>query len=302
MLVVSLPTRGRPQKLLENVKRNMACLSRPDTILMVHTDKDDVLLTPDVIRDVLAIDPRVKVTVKEREDTLAAKWNRALRLEINATVYTCIADDDPLVVKDTDEKILKAAEIFPDGIGMVFGDMANASFSGLISFTKKMVDLLGYIQPEHFPVWFCDHWTTDIGKITGRIVFADVRTDQSAIGENKYLRELKWWSYWFDAAYLVRRAEAYKVIDALDEPQWRKDLQRSIAPQVEAWSRFVNGDVRNRAHLFEMAAYPPDDRYWRVKKKAIAEVPAILETLPSKQAARIFGELLVPPNTVPNLL
>ncbi len=290
-----MPSRGRPQQLIETINRNLACLSRPDTLLMVQLDEDDA-------ETVKAVTPMQRVVwdVRPREDTIAAKWNRALKEE--ADVYTCLGDDDPLSTPDTDEKILQAASLFPDSIGMVYGHMANASFSGVISFTKRMTDLLGYIQPEHFPYWFCDHWTDDVGRLTGRIAFADVRTDQSRVGKTQEMREPAWWATWFDACYMVRREQAQRIIDHLDEPLWRIRMQREIAPLIEFRSKWINDNVRANARGLEAwsGLSKPDDRYLRVKQKAIDALPKILEGLPEAEAAA-YRRILTPPTTIMNL-
>ncbi len=297
-LVVSLPTRGRPDRLIETIKRNLMCLSRPNTLLMVQVDDDDI----ETIKATKHFDQRdrVFVSIGPREDTIAAKWNRALGED--ADVYTCLGDDDPLSVLHTDEKILQAAALFPDGIGAVYGHLANASFSGVISFTKRFVESLGYLQPEYFPYWFCDHWTDDVARLTGRIAFADVRTDQSRVGKTMELREPAWWATWFDACYMYRREQAHRIIDKLDEPLWRLKMQRDVAPLIEFRSKWINDNVRANAKNLEAwsGLGKPDERYLRVKQKAIDTLPEMLKLLPEPEA-RGYRAMLIPPTTIPNL-
>ncbi len=292
-----MPSRGRPQQLIETIKRNLMCLSRPSTLLMVQVDEDD----EETRRVAFPTDKRVIFDIRSREDTIAAKWNRALKED--ADVYTCLGDDDPLAVLDTDEKILQAAALFPDGIGAVYGHLANASFSGVISFTKRWVELLGgYIQPEYFPYWFCDHWTDDVARLVGRIAFADVRTDQSRIGKTMELREPAWWATWFDACYMYRREQAKRIIDKLDEPLWHVEMQRGIAPLIEYRSKWINENVRANAKNLETwsGLGKPDERYLRVKQKAIDILPEMLKLLPEPEA-RGYRAMLTPPTTIQNL-
>jgi hypothetical protein len=49
-----------------------------------------------------SLDKRVVVTIGPREDTIAAKWNRALAE--NADLYLVAADDDPYVTEGYDAK------------------------------------------------------------------------------------------------------------------------------------------------------------------------------------------------------
>jgi hypothetical protein len=263
---------------------------------MVQVDDDDQE-TLDLIK-AGGFDARVVFNVAPREDTVAAKWNRALQQD--ADVYTCMGDDDPLMTPQADEKILHAAGLFPDGVGVVYGHLANASFSGVISFTKRMTDWLGYIQPEFFPFWFCDHWTDDIARMTGRIAFADVRSDQSRAGLTQERRETGWWATWFDANYMVRRNHADRIIEQLDEPGWRKEILHSHAPLIEFRSRWINDNVRMNARNFDLFELKKPERYLRVKQKAIDAMPGILVTLPEREAA-IFREALTPPPTITNI-
>jgi hypothetical protein len=295
-LCISLATRGRPQKLLDTIKRDLSCLSRDDSVLMVLVDADD----EETIAVANLKHRQLKWNILPREDTIAAKWNRALG--IDAKVYMIKGDDDPLSTSNTDEKILHAASLFPEGIGCVYGHLANASFPGIMCVTKKWTDLLGFIMPEFFPYWFCDHWVDDVARLTGRISFADVKTDQSNIGKTQELREPAWWATWFDACYLIRRKQALKIIEAIDELPIKKEILRNHYPLIEYRSKWINQNVRDNARNLEhwSGAKSSDERYQRVKDKATAMLPDILSELP-EQEARVYRELLTPPTSVTNL-
>ncbi len=298
-LAIGLATRNRPQQVLQTLTRHMQCLSRPDTKMIVQCDADDL---PTIITlSNSQLDPRVVINAQKREDTIAAKWNRTLAEP--ADVYLAASDDDPYVTPNLDEKILAAANVFPDGIGAVYGRLANASFPGVIAYTAKWAEKLGWLQPEFFPYWFADHWCDDIARIIGRISFADVTTDQSKTGQTMELREPAWWATWFDAAYLMRRAQALKLLKDGDfqSPDWVKEMQAASAPLVEFRSRWVNDTVRAQSKQLEMqlGAQPPDDRYRRTKAAAVALLPHLLDDYGmDKQEATRFRELLDPPATI----
>lgn len=293
-LLISLATRNRPQLLLDTIKRSMANWTHPDTRLVIQADADD-FATLGMLTDT-KLDPRVSVNVKSREDTVAAKWNRALTED--ADVYLICADDGAQITPGYDTKILDAAARFPDGIGWVYGHMANASFSNMMAVTRKLAQMSGYIFPEHFPYWFCDHWTDDIARMIGRIGFADVRCDQSKTPPTQEMREPAWWATWFDAAYLKRRAEAFAIIEQLDEPDWRKQQLREGHPLVEYRSRWINDNVRANARAYDTMSMQnnlADERYQRVKQKALAMLPDILKELPQDEAMRYAMALSPPP-------
>ncbi len=291
-LCISLATRARPQQLIDTVTRSTANLVLPNTEFQIHVDDDDKATIAAL--GSARLDERVKVTVGTREDTIAEKWNRSLNTP--ADLYLMAADDDPYITPEYDAKMLEAAKLFPDGIGMVYGHLANLSFTCAVSCTAKWAELTGYVFPEYFPYWFVDHWTDDVARITGRISVADVRTDQSNVGKTQEMREPGWWASWFDAAHMMRRKQAFAIIDKLDEPEWRKEMQRNTAPLVEYRSRWINQGVRNRNDEFTKwsGLDTKDERYLRLRDKAVAMIPQILEDMPPTEQARYRSQLLIP--------
>ena len=302
-LAISLATRGRPEQCADTIHRSVANWLSPSTHMVVQLDEDDTASVEYLPKAVASLGERVRVNIRPREDTIAAKWNRIL--SIAADVYSVAADDDPYVTPGYDAKILEAASRFPDGIGMVYGHMANLSFTGSLSATRKWCDILGYLQPELFPYWFVDHWTDDLAKITGRIAFSDHRTDQSRVGKTQEMREPAWWATFYDACYLLRRKEAKRLLDAMDVPEWQRTLCLSNAPLIDQRSRGVNEGVRMQAKQLEgwSGLSTADARYQRVKQKAIDMVPDLLaecEQDDSGLAARLRA-ILMPPTSVAGL-
>jgi hypothetical protein len=313
-LAISLATRGRPEQLIDTVTKSVANWTNPRTVLYIMADGDDEP-TADAIGRWGKLGDRIKLSVRPREDTIAEKWNRVIEFEPDADLYLIAADDDPYVTPGYDQKLLDAAARFPDGIGMVYGHMANASFSGVVAPTRGLVDKLGHIFPTYFPYWFVDHWTDDIAKMIDRISFADVRTDQSRAGKTQEMREPGWWATWFDAAYLMRRKIAHGILDDLkteeldyirlqSKHEWRwKDVDRirSCAPLIEYRSRWINDQVRQLAPQYEhwSGLSNGDARYQRVKQRAIDMVPHLLKDygMDPAEAARYSDALCPTPLT-----
>ena len=276
-LVISLATRGRPDRVIDTVTKSVANWTDPNTILQIQVDEDD-MPTVEALHKHAGWD-RVEVNIQPREDTIAAKWNRALG--VPGDVYLVAADDDPYVTPGYDTKIIEAAKRFPDGIGMVYGHLANLSFSGAVAPTRRLCELMGNkIFPEYFPYWFVDHWTDDVARIIGRLSFAAIRTDQSKPGVTQEMREPGWWATWFDAAYLMRRKQAHDIINHPDfaGEEWQKNLLRTHHPLIEVRSRMLNQNVRQQSA--QLSAYagnlPFDERYMRVKRRAMDMVPDLL--------------------------
>ncbi len=302
-LAQSLATRGRPQKLIENVKITVSHWTDPNTVLWIMADEDDRPTIEAARALSKQIPQNVRVSVELREDALAAKWNRIVKLEPNADLYVVDADDTSFVTPGYDSKLLDAAKRFPDGIGLVYGHMANASFTGIEAPTRKFVEKFGGIFPEYFPYWFCDHWVDDIAKLIDRISFAEVRTDQSNVGMTQEMREPGWWATWFDCAYLFRRRQAHAIVNDPDfkEPKWRKEILLTHHPMIEYKSKWINDSVRaNSEHLARYSQPKPDERYLRVKNKAIEMLPQLFVGMDPAIAAA-YRNALVPQKFIPAL-
>lgn len=309
-LLISLATRGRAAQCFDTIKRSVANWALPTTRMVVQFDADDTSINEAAVPvPVLRLrdEGRIVFNVAPREDTIAEKWNRILAEP--ADVYLNAADDDPYVTPGYDAKILDAAARFPDGIGVVYGHMANASFTGVSAHTAKWCEKLGGIYPTHFPYWFVDHWVDDVAKIVGRISFADVRTDQTKAGVTQEMREPSWWATWFDAAYLMRRSIAHDLIRDADfaSPDWLKQLLFAHHPLIESRSRWVNDNVRNQFAAGGSGWAAPgltlkDERYARVKQRALDLLPHLLGDYGMEAAEAVrFRNLLAPPENVVNL-
>lgn len=305
-LCISLPTRGRPDRILDTVRTSIANWTDPNTVMWIMTDEDDIACH-DALTHANFAPPcgRVEVSVRSREDTIAEKWNRALELEPDADIYLAGADDDPYTTPGYDTKILEAAKRFPDGIGMVYGHMANASFSRAVAPTRGFVQKLGWMFPTHFPYWFVDHWTDDLAKLIGRISFANIMTDQTRPGKTQELRQVEWWATWFDAAYLMRRAQAHAIINSpeFQETDWRKEILLTHHPLIEFHSRWTNTYVRQMAAGLNQwsGLSNQDERYQRVKQRAELLVPKLLYDYNMFPAEADYFRKQLLPEMIPNL-
>lgn len=301
-LCITLATRNRPAQVVETITRSTANLVLPNTVFIVQVDGDD---RPTIeALNAAPLDKRVHVNVAPREDTIGEKWNRALA--VPADLYLVAADDDPYNTPGYDAKLLEAGKLFPDGIGMVYGRMANASFSGAVCPTAKFCEKLGHIFPEYFPYWFVDHWTDDVARLIGRLSYAEVHTDQSRAGKTQEMREPGWWATWFDAAYLMRRKIARQIIDDEDflSPGWQREILRRSYPLIEYRSKWINDNVRAMSQQYERisALNVHDQRYQRVRDRAVAMLPHLLDDYGmSAEEVYRYRTALTPPTVVPAL-
>lgn len=303
-LLINLVTRGRPDILARTIETTLANITSPDTVLMVSVDDDDEA-TKQRLKWLSA--PQVLVSVKPREDTLGEKYNRALAescdLICNLSDYTAFTQ------KGFDEKIVEAAQVYPDGYGIVVNHLRNASFPDIFVMTRKLADKLNYYFPPLFPYWFSDHWVQDLAKLMAREIVVDcpIAYDRAGKPATQSIRELVWWSTFFDAAYLHRRMVAHTIVDGEDfeEPAWRKTLIKSHHPHIEWRSRWINDSVRPQARDLEWASsqggtIPVDERYLRAKVKAMNVVPGLIAGMPQEEQQR-WASMLLPPANVVNI-
>lgn len=262
-VVCNIATRGRPDLLRQTVRRTVRNITCPETVLLLSVDADDEFSC--MAAEELT-GKHVQVIQREREDSLGAKWNRML--DIPADLYVCQGDYTACVTPGWDAKLLEAASLFADGIGLVYGEMANASFPHWLAATRKWVDLVGY-YPEYFSYWFSDHWLDDVGRMTGRIVHAPIQMQAypRPDGGTQERRELHFWTAFFDEMQPERHAQANRVIDALDEPGWRKEVLRRNFYFTDYRSNWIHEHLRG-VKLPE-AAGDGGPRYARLREKAL---------------------------------
>lgn len=275
-VIITLATRNRPKMLAHTLRMMLARIALDDTRIFVAADDDDGPTIDELKR---FCDPRLIVDISPRPDTVAAKWNAALKHP--ADVYQVMGDDVEIPEQGFDRLVEEAALRFPDGIGVVYGAMVNASFPGIQAITRKMADVLGYIYPEIFPYWFVDHWLCDIAQLIGRISYAPVSLIERRTG-TMGLREPDFWASYFDAHQLTRRRLAHEIIRYhLDEPQWRRDILLRHYPMIEYRSRWINDNVRAMTPELVRQANPgpPDERYLRLKLMAICCLKVLVPEL-----------------------
>lgn len=222
--------------------------------------------------------------MKPREDSRGEKYDRALT-EAPADVYLPCVDYAPALTYGFDEMIIEASKLWPDGIGCVYTPMANASFPGLQAPSAKLVEMIGYIYSPDYPYWFNDHELDDICRMIGRYTFVDAQFDYHTHrpGNTIRLRDLAFWTDYFDAMAIERRAKARRIIDS---PEFLLDagLKRALAnsyPAIEARSRNINWSVRQRAAAIEQerGESGDDPGYARAFDRAQNKLNHMLELL-----------------------
>ncbi len=289
-LSIILAARKRPELLRRTVEITLQNIREQDTKFVIAVDDDD----PETVAVAQEFDgrDRIIVSVKPREDSFGAKYNRVLTETPDFSVALPMADYAPHITPGFDTKILEAASIFPDGIGVVYNHWANLSFTDIDGMTAGLVKKLGYVYPPYFPYWFVDHWVDDIAKLIGRISFADVWLDKSKRPGTHDRREVAWWATFYDAGVVHRRNLARSIIESEDfiEPEWRKKLLLSDYHMlIEERSKMTNDSARQ-----VQWPKPPeaiDDRYLRIKDVAKGLLREWLPELEDEQSRRLMPKV-----------
>lgn len=286
-LTCVLATRGRPQMLLDTVKETLRHIVLDDTRILVAADADD----PGTLAALhaLANDPRVIASVRDREDNLGSKYNRALE-EAPAGVYSHMVDYAPFTTPGFDRNVMEVAAKIPDNIGVINCRMPTLCFTASQAITHGFATRLGYVYPPYFPYWFIDHWVDDVARLTGRLFYVDNAVDCARRPGTQELREPGWWATFFDLLAPLRRRQAEAIIrsDEFLTPDWQRELLLAAFPMVEHRSKWINDQVRGQdaRMVTGLGAGPKDDRYERVKSRAVAMVRTMVAEMEAQAAGR----------------
>lgn len=287
-LSILLATRGRPHLLSGTVSATVANMARSDTKLVIACDYDDEG-SISVACTLQSMYGAVEVSIRPREDTLGAKYNRLLE-EAPADVFLAMVDYAPHITPGFDQKILDAAALFQDGYGIVYNHMANLSFPQINAVTAKLAGAMGFIYPPYFPYWFIDHWLDDVARMIGRIAIADIWIDVSKRPGTQEMREPAFWATLYDAFAVDRRRCAADLIRSEDfvETEARKRLLLQSHPLIEERSQMINNNVRadGAAWAKQLGDLKPDERYHRVKAAAREHLKRLIPELEAEDATR----------------
>lgn len=259
-LTIVLATRNRTGLLQKTLARTLPNVYRQDTRFLVMVDEDDVNTVNETLPN------GVEKVIIPRPDSVGEKFNIGCK-KAPADVYMAMVDYVAYVTPGFDQKILDAAAVFPDGIGVVYNLPANLSFPWLNAVTDRYTELAGGMYPEIFPYWFVDHWLDDIARIIDRISFADVQAKMDFKPPTQVHREPAFWATLYDATTMDRREIAHRIIDAPDfvESDWRKKILKSHHPMIEARSTMLNGMVKQ----MQAQDKTTDARYERMRNQAV---------------------------------
>jgi hypothetical protein len=273
---VCIASRGRPSELDYTISRTLSLSSNPGTHVSVAIDADDI--------SCWAFEPsaqeRCVVNRAPREMSLGAKYNRAAAHAFpGASLFIMGVDDAYMDVEGWDQRLLDAAALFPDGIGVVNFSSRGSMFDLPMGYavTKKWIEQVGFFCPPYFPFWWHDTWIDELAKMTGRYVWADVPWNLHGASEKdghktQRIREVSWWAKFFDETRPSRAQKALEIIANLDNPPW---LSNQLLAEIPGWCDLLlqrNSMCRNEGWKFEKrfgAIIEADPGYDQIRSEAV---------------------------------
>lgn len=268
ILTINIATRGRPELLRDTIATTLKNITLPDTRLMVSCDDDD----GDSV-EVASSFPAVTVSIERREDSVGAKWNRAIAA-CPADAYYPMVDHSPVVTPGFDKLIRETLSIFPDGYGYAAGPLINPFFPCAQIVSHRLAVAMGGIYPTYWPYWFVDHWLDDIVKMLGRDCHVALEVDVSRRPQKtQEMRDLYFWASLYDALAVKRHEMCRRIFADPDftTPKWMQRMLRTGWAQIDRRSFAINSGCREQAKAMEenRGATPPDERYLRIRAKAM---------------------------------
>lgn len=267
-LTINCSTRGRPEILLNTLEHTLKNIWLPTTTYMVSADADDEPTCRALENSEFYRDGLILVDIREREDSLGAKNNRMVS-RAPADVYLHQSDYVIHTTTGFDQKILEAAQTYPDGLCIVYDRHANLSFPGINAITSRLVEEVGFFYPPYFPFWFTDHWIDSLARMMGRIAYCDIEIDASRKPPTQGMRDLVFWCEFFNRMAPEREACAKRIIggENFEAPGWLKDSLIRNLPLTSQRDIIINNLVlREHAALSDRVEEEP--RHVRLRENA----------------------------------
>jgi hypothetical protein len=171
-LIIKYPTRGRPQKSVQTLKKYIELASNIDTIkIIVSIDDDDKTVTESIFK----IHECIEV-IRGRSLGKIGAINRDIPDSSTFDILLLASDDMIPIVKGYDDIVRnKMKDHFPDTDGVLWFNDGYAGFklNTLVICGSKYYSRFGYLYcPEYKSLW-CDNEFMDVANRLGRQVYFD---------------------------------------------------------------------------------------------------------------------------------
>jgi hypothetical protein len=226
-IAILIATRARPQYLAE-VLQSLArhTLRKDKTALWIYVDDNDEV-TQSACAEHKFCDPGFPVhwhvgpPPASLGETHEALWAASGR---TAEIYMVSVDDARFDTPAWDDVIRRHFASYHDGVLLAFPhDPMTHDVGTYPIFGWRWLETMKQVFPGYFPYWFDDHWMSQIALLIGRwfklpILLYPIRGK----GRTKRMRNLPFWTRFFQLMLVERRAAASRLLDAIhpdDSPQ-----------------------------------------------------------------------------------
>lgn len=261
-----VPTRGKPDHLVDFVGETIANTVLPDTRVVVGSDDDDCSFTPKSLADT----DRIIWSVAPREDALGAKYNRCAKA-YPADVYVMGVDDVAIATPGWDSILAEIAAEATDGIAFIYfgSEPHGEDLPSMIAVTKRVVEIAGFCPP-FFPFWWNNTWVDEIAQMCARVVRAPIETRYPTEFPEPARRDVAYWARFFEATRVLRIEAAHRLMKATDDSPLRRRQIAGMQPLLLELLQIRGRRLCDEAFaaLVERVQAPLDDRHRRLRAKA----------------------------------
>lgn len=166
-ILVKLPSRERPQKLVDVLRKYTQFAKNPETIhFLISLDEDDSTLTPGLIHILKGIHPHMDIHVGRSQNKIHA-INRDMDKAPTFDILLLASDDMIPVVQGYDQEIReKMQKYYPDTDGVLwFNDgYCGTKLNTLVICGKKYYDRFGFIYNPLYKSFFSDNEFMDVAN------------------------------------------------------------------------------------------------------------------------------------------
>jgi glycosyltransferase involved in cell wall biosynthesis len=195
---IVFPTRGRYRKVVNALEKLFNNAHQVNNIEICFVfDDDDKDTYSKIITDKILNGKNFTYSVVDREkQNFGELYNIGYRSS-TGDIIGIIADDVSVETSSWDTKVIGRAKEYKDEIYLVAPNDGKNIFATHFFVSRKVVEIMGFLQPPYFVADFGDMWFTEIFKLIGRFCYDESllfihKHPIHGLGENDQTYEDAW--------------------------------------------------------------------------------------------------------------
>ena len=216
-----MATRGRPQMLaIVFAALKAHTVQKEKVSLWLYVDEDDAV-TRKAIADGTLSDAGVQLHWHIGQQTSGLGQMQQILWQVSgrtAEIFMVLGDDVRFDTPGWDNILRETAAKFPDGIFLASPhDPMTADTCTYPVFGWRWLETLQSLFCGHFPFWYDDRWVHQIGEMAGRYAWLPIVVQPvGGKGKTRRMRDVPFWTRFFQLALDERKTSAKKLIDAMN--------------------------------------------------------------------------------------